>query len=185
MADDPPYEIGYGRPPKRTQFQPGICPNTRGRPRGRNKPLPYDTVLGREATIVEDGVRKKVTADVAFLHYLINEGLANDGPLRSLALRALQKPQATTTKPKTQFVVYTCYAQDGEVDKPMRNLGMAHLLDSYRPTAKLVIEPWLVQAALARLGDRRLTTAEQETIVAATRKPHKVQWPEWWEVRTF
>jgi ParB-like nuclease domain len=35
------------------------------------------------------------------------------------------------------------------------------------------------EAALARL-DRRLSPAEQRTIVKATRTPNKVKWPEWW-----
>src|SRR5262245_34021006 len=39
----------------------------------------------------------------------------------------------------------------------------------------------LVEAALARLGDRRLTPEEQATIVKATRSPRKVEWPEWWK----
>lgn len=50
MADDPPssdeeprggkpkrkrdYEVGYGRPPKHTQFRPGESGNRRGRPKG-------------------------------------------------------------------------------------------------------------------------------------------------------
>jgi len=38
------YEIGYGRPPKHTQFKKGTCPN----PRGRGKqltPAPAEIVL--------------------------------------------------------------------------------------------------------------------------------------------
>jgi hypothetical protein len=27
------YEIGYGKPPKHSQFKKGLCPNPRGRPR--------------------------------------------------------------------------------------------------------------------------------------------------------
>jgi hypothetical protein len=29
--DDPPYQVGYGRPPKSTQFKPGQSGNPRGR----------------------------------------------------------------------------------------------------------------------------------------------------------
>lgn len=29
------YEIGYGKPPKHSQFKKGVCPNPRGRPRRR------------------------------------------------------------------------------------------------------------------------------------------------------
>ncbi len=48
MSDDPdsnsglrppqdPYEIGYGRPPKETRFQPGQSGNPRGRPKGARR----------------------------------------------------------------------------------------------------------------------------------------------------
>ena len=59
---------------------------------------------------------------------------------------------------------------------------MATKLDPYRETARMALEPWLVEAALADL-DRKLSPAEQQTIVKATRTPHKVKWPEWWSER--
>lgn len=58
---------------------------------------------------------------------------------------------------------------------------MARKLDPYRPSARMMLEPWIVEAALARLGDRRLSREEQEIVLAATRTPHKVRWPDWWE----
>ena len=61
--------------------------------------------------------------------------------------------------------------------------GMAVKHDEFRPTARILIEPWLVEAALQRLGDRRLTPAEQITVWNATRTPKKVNWPEWWTHR--
>ncbi|WP_415643778.1 hypothetical protein [Sphingomonas antarctica] len=59
-------------------------------------------------------------------------------------------------------------------------LRMGVVLDEYRETANTRIEPWLVQQALARLGDRQLTVDEQVEIVCATRTPKKVEWPVWW-----
>ena len=59
---------------------------------------------------------------------------------------------------------------------------MARKLDRLRETARIMLEPWLVEAALARLG-RTLSLGEQRTIVQATRTPHKVRWPEWWSER--
>jgi len=37
-------------------------------------------------------------------------------------------------------------------------------------------------AALARLGDRRLSREEQAAVVKAVRGRNKIKWPEWWEV---
>lgn len=184
MSDDPPYTVGYGRPPKSTQFPKKTSGNPGGGPKGpRKKSLPYDAVLGREATIVEDGVRRTVLADEAFLHYLLNQALTKQGRLRAVAVKAFGKRQTHSPAQKPRIFVFAVYPQPGEVDKPMRQPNMAHLLDPWRPTAKLVIEPWLVQKALARLGDRRLTIAEQQTIMGSTRKPHSVEWPSWWEVK--
>ena len=42
MAD---YEIGYGKPPRHSQFKKGVCANPSGRPRRRNAEL-GDVVRG-------------------------------------------------------------------------------------------------------------------------------------------
>ena len=56
---------------------------------------------------------------------------------------------------------------------------MAKKLDPYSKTARIALEPWLVEAALARLR-KPISPADQRTIVNATRTPHKVRWPDWW-----
>jgi hypothetical protein len=63
-----------------------------------------------------------------------------------------------------------------------RPLRMASKLDPYRPSARIMLEPWLVEKALSRLGGRRLSMRDQETVVRATRTPRKTRWPDWWEV---
>ncbi|QIG46810.1 hypothetical protein G5V57_03030 [Nordella sp. HKS 07] len=68
----------------------------------------------------------------------------------------------------------------GSVNSALETLRMAKLLDPYRDTASILLEPWLIEAALARLGERHLTSDEQRIILRATRLPHKVKWPEWW-----
>ncbi|WP_247400031.1 hypothetical protein [Bradyrhizobium sp. 76] len=41
------------------------------------------------------------------------------------------------------------------------------------------LEPWLVEAALARLP-QPLAPEEQRIVVVATRTAKKVRWPDWW-----
>ena len=67
----------------------------------------------------------------------------------------------------------------GSVTSALEPLRMARKLDPYRETARIALEPWLVEAALARLP-QTLSPADQRIIVKATRTPHKVRWPEWW-----
>ncbi len=69
------------------------------------------------------------------------------------------------------------------MNSAMEALRIGTKLDRYRPTARIAIEPWLVEEALARFGDKRLSRDEQAKVVKATRTPHKVRWPDWWEVR--
>ena len=72
----------------------------------------------------------------------------------------------------------------GSVNGALEPLRMGRKLDRYRETARMVLEPWIVEAALARLGERRLTLAEQRVVVDATRTPAKVRWPDWWQVKS-
>ena len=71
------------------------------------------------------------------------------------------------------------FVKPGSVTLAMVPLRMARKLDRYRETVRIVLEPWLVEAALARLP-QTLSPADQRTIVQATRTPHKVRWPKWW-----
>ena len=66
----------------------------------------------------------------------------------------------------------------GSVNTAVEPLGMVRKLERYRPSARMVLEPWIVQAALARLGDRRLSREEQAKVVRAVWTPHKVRWPD-------
>jgi len=67
----------------------------------------------------------------------------------------------------------------GSVTSALEPLRMAKKLDPHRETARISLEPWLVEAALARLA-RPLSPADQRIVLNATRTPHKVRWPEWW-----
>jgi hypothetical protein len=51
---------------------------------------------------------------------------------------------------------------------------MGKPLDRHRDSARVALEPWLVEAALERLGNTRFTPDEQRTIVGATRTLWKV-----------
>jgi Family of unknown function (DUF5681) len=72
-----PYEVGFGKPPKRTQFKKGRSGNPKGRP--RKKPDLYSelTKVLREKITVE-GQQEKVTVQQALLRRLRDQALRGE-----------------------------------------------------------------------------------------------------------
>src|SRR5258706_14618455 len=178
-GDDEDGGGGYGRPPKATRFKKGQRSNPVRRPRGRRREAPYEAVLGQMVTIREGGVERRVTAEEAFLLQLAKSGVEGGGAATRTALGLIEEITARrgTHRRFITSIVHMIVAP-GSVTSALMPLRMARKLDPYRATARMVIEPWLVEAALAHL-DPKLRPAEQRTIVKATRTPHKVKWPEW------
>jgi hypothetical protein len=186
MSDDPEHPVGKGSPPIRTRFQPNQTGNPKGRPRGKRRAFPYEAVLGQMVTVKENGVERQLPADAAFMLHLGNRALAGDEVATRATLNAIgdNATSAAQRRPDRTFV-FCVYLDKGDITRSMRDLKMAQLLDRFRPTAHMALEPWLVEASLDRLGERQLSVAEQETVVAATRRPGKVRWPSWWTVYAF
>jgi len=83
-AAAPAYDVGYGRPPKTTRFQPGKS----GNPRGGKKRQPsvagqVDQVLKRMVTVTEGGKSRRITLQEVMLRTIGNN--AAKGDLKSAA----------------------------------------------------------------------------------------------------
>ncbi len=74
------YEIGYGRPPKKTRFKPGESGNPKGRPKG-TKNLKTDLIEElRERVNVREGEKSlRVSKQRAFVKSLVTRGIRGDG----------------------------------------------------------------------------------------------------------
>ena len=82
---DDPYDVGYGKPPKSSQFQKGKSGNPNGRPRGtRNFSTDFEEVLSKKVTVVENGKKKKTSAQMATIQRLCEKALMGDQ--KSIAL---------------------------------------------------------------------------------------------------
>jgi Family of unknown function (DUF5681) len=182
-GDSPPDnsegDVGYGKPPKATRFTKGESGNPGGRPRGRQREAPYETVLGQMVTIREGGIERRVSAAEAFLLQLTKRGLEGDGAAAHATLAVIEEVTEQSSTHEGISVIVRVIVDPGSITSALEPLRMARKLDPYRETARMALEPWLVEAALARL-DRRLSPADQRTIVKATRTPHRVRWPNWW-----
>jgi len=176
--DDEDIGGGYRRPPRTTRFTKGRSGNPAGRPRGRYREAPYEAVLGQMVTIRERGTERRVTAADAFLLQLLKQGVEGDNAAARASLDMIEeaKRRRSASGPRTIAVALVA---PGSVTPALEPLRMAKKLNPHSKTARIALEPWLVEAALARLR-RRLSPADQRTVVNATRTPPKVRWPKWW-----
>jgi hypothetical protein len=134
-------------------------------------------------TIREDGRERRVTAAEAFLLQLTRKGLQGDSTAARASLVAIETARAKRAPvdgPETLRIVLTAFG----IGSVLETLGMAiktHRFD--RERVRWELKPWIIEAALARLGPRRLSEEEQREVWGATRSPEKVRWPDWWTER--
>src|SRR5437773_9600450 len=91
------YKVGYGKPPKRTQFKPGKSGNPSGRPKGsRNLATDLAAELCEPITVREDGRHRRVSKQRALIKSLMAKSLQGD-VRASVALIALYARVITET----------------------------------------------------------------------------------------
>jgi hypothetical protein len=180
-------EVGYGKPPVATRFKKGQSGNPRGRPKVRRKGIPYDALLGQMVTIRDGGKERRITAAEAFLLHLTKKGLEGDSPSARASLAAIEAARAkhTAELPPQSVRFVLCSVTPGSVGCSLEPLGIATKRNRYSDHARYELKPWIVQAALDRMGDRRLTREEQTIVVQAVRSPEQVIWPTWWLVQPW
>lgn len=176
--------VGYGRPPKSTQFKKGISGNQRGRPLGKRRDIPHDHLLGQMVTIREEGRERRITAAEAFLLQLTKKGLegCSASARESLASieHARQWQRGAASDVEILRVILCCFGLGRVIEK----LGMGiHVNRASKDDVKLELKSWIVQAAVDRMKLNHLTIAEQQAVLSSTRSPRKIVWPEWWSER--
>lgn len=176
--------VGYGKPPRSSQFNKGQSGNPRGRPRNRRKEIPYDHLLGQMVTIREDGRERRVTAAEAFLLQLTKKGLEGCSASARASLGVIEAARANRAETQEEHLIIRMIIRSFGLCCVVEDLGMAVRLNkSSKENVRLELKPWIVQAALGRMKPNQLTAEQQAVVYASTRTPEKVAWPDWWMVR--
>jgi hypothetical protein len=88
-------EVGYGRPPRASQFKPGQSGNPKGRPKGSlNVATVLERTLREKLVINEGGRRREITKLEAAVKQLTNKAASGDA--RALRLLVGSSPRRTT-----------------------------------------------------------------------------------------
>jgi hypothetical protein len=146
--------------------------------------LPYARILDRKVTIKDGLGARQVTAEGAFLLYLRKKALdGNEAAQERLEeIQAFRREHDPNLGSEDITTIVRLIVSPDNLNPALLLLKMAVKLYRFQPHAQIKLEPWLVQHALGRLGDRRLNETQQATVVAATRTPKKVRWPDWWGI---
>jgi hypothetical protein len=113
------YEVGYGKPPKHTQFKPGESGNAKGRPNGiKNLNTDLEEELSLKILVTEGGTQKETTKQRAMLKSLFAKALNGDvrasGVLINLILGLEQTriaAQSTDTMAEEDLAILESYKQ--------------------------------------------------------------------------
>lgn len=99
------FEVGYSKPPKKTRFKRGMSGNPKGRPKGtRNLGTDLAEELSRRILITEDGKRRHVSVQQAYLKNLVRRSVMGDAKAERtfiemvfrLGLHEVEKETGTT-----------------------------------------------------------------------------------------
>lgn len=73
------YTVGYGRPPKSTQFKPGQSGNPKGRTKGhKNFNTLLRQTLSQQVEVVKSGTKHKMSKNEILIEMLVNKALQGD-----------------------------------------------------------------------------------------------------------
>jgi len=97
------YIVGYGRPPRATQFASGKSGNPRGRPKGsRTVGAILQDILRQKIAVSENSKTRRLAALEVMLRRLVNDAMRSDAKAMKLLL-ALVERYAETTEAKVQL----------------------------------------------------------------------------------
>ncbi len=91
------YEVGYGRPPKKSRFKPGQSGNPKGRPKGaKNEVTILREIMNRLIEIREGGRPRKISVLAAILLKFAESALKGDAKSATFLLNRYGQAERDT-----------------------------------------------------------------------------------------
>jgi hypothetical protein len=114
MANKGPFEVGFGKPPRSTQFKPGQSGNPAGRPRGaKNFATAIEQELDARVTVTENGRRRRISKLEVVAKHLVNKAAGGDLKAIPLLLNEARARESNLSAAEPDQVFDT--AQDRKV----------------------------------------------------------------------
>ncbi len=186
MTDDKDSE----KPNTSGRFQKGKSGNPKGRPKAKaitHTGSALDIIVNRTLTITKDGKPQEVSVEEALQHLTYRKAIDGDKPSRRVIFKMIEKREvylrekewATAWKSPALHLEPT---DPDNANEAMLILGIASVdetalgMNGHKPP--LHLEPWAVQAALARRkGGVKLAEKEIREIQRCTRDSDSIKWP--------
>jgi hypothetical protein len=171
-----------------TQFKKGQSGNPRGRPRQFKLEVPISPYLEVVGEAPINGKIMRVTRLQYILHVFDRKAISGDPSFTAaMANRYLQEQlerhrRRMRTSERDRLYAHVNPERSALQQDPFETMLRTLRISNRRTVSRAKLEPWIVKAALARFGERRLTLAEQAEVWRSTSTPDKVQWPDWWEI---
>jgi hypothetical protein len=107
-SDNDGYEVGYGKPPRSTQFKPRQSGNLAGRPRGaKNFATALEQELENRVTIAENGKSRRVSKRQVIAKQLVNKAAGGDLKAIPLLLNEARAREANPASAQPEEVFDT------------------------------------------------------------------------------
>ena len=177
-------------PDNRGWFKKGQSGNPGGRPRGTGKPSrsPFDLIIERIITIERKGAPRELTIDEALQHRTYQDALAGKKAAIRLVVQWIIKREQWLAKRRqtpvaivSQKIRHDPHNADGAlVLLDIARNDPAHETDRVEEERhRLLLEPWVVAAALhRRCGAPKLTKRNCDEIRRCSRIDETVKLPE-------
>jgi Family of unknown function (DUF5681) len=173
--------------PNEGWFPKGRSGNPKGRPRGSRVPTgsAFEVLVDKTLTVPDRGGTREITLEEALQQRTYQDALAGKRMAMHEVMKWIKKREAWRAKhePKAPRPGPWLISDDPDnADAALVLLGIAAAdparADFGADRARLLLEPWAVQAALRRRrGGQRLTEQELKEARRCTRDSDTLRWP--------